>query len=127
MQEAYGKLHKAGLAHSVETWVDGELAGGLYCVALGQAVFGESMFSRRSDASKIALAALVAFCRQHGITHIDCQQNTSHLATLGARECQRPAFLDHVARAYALAPPEWQFDPLILAASHATKTGCELT
>ena len=112
MQEAYGKLHKAGLAHSVETWVDGELTGGLYCVALGQAVFGESMFSRRSDASKIALAALVAFCRQHGITHIDCQQNTSHLATLGALECQRPAFLDHVARAYALAAPEWQFYPL---------------
>jgi leucyl/phenylalanyl-tRNA--protein transferase len=112
MQEAYGELNRAGLAHSVETWVDGELVGGLYCVALGQAVFGESMFSRRSDASKIALAALVAFCRQHGITHIDCQQNTPHLASLGAQEWPRQPFLDHVAKACAQAAPTWQFDPL---------------
>jgi leucyl/phenylalanyl-tRNA--protein transferase len=112
MRAAYNELHLAGLAHSVETWVDGELVGGLYCVALGRAVFGESMFSRRSDASKIALAALVAFCHQHGITHIDCQQNTPHLASLGAQEWPRPQFLAHVTRACAQAAPSWQFDPL---------------
>ena len=112
MRAAYGELHRAGLAHSVETWVDGELVGGLYCVALGQAVFGESMFSRRSDASKIALAALVAFCRQHGITHIDCQQNTPHLASLGAQEWPRQQFLAHVTTASAQPAPDWQFDVL---------------
>ena len=63
MQQAYLAFHQAGYAHSVETWVNGELVGGLYCVALGKAVFGESMFSKRSDASKIALAALTCFCR----------------------------------------------------------------
>jgi hypothetical protein len=63
MVTAYTNLHHAGHAHSVETWIDGELAGGLYCVALGGAVFGESMFTRRPDASKIALAALVSLCR----------------------------------------------------------------
>ena len=63
MVPAYEAFHRAGYAHSVETWVDGDLAGGLYCVAIGRAVFGESMFTRVPDASKIALAALVAFCR----------------------------------------------------------------
>ena len=112
MRAAYGELHRAGLAHSVETWVDGELVGGLYCVALGQAVFGESMFSRRSDASKIALAALVAFCRQHGIAHIDCQQNTPHLASLGAQEWPRQQFLAHVTTASVQRALGWQFDVL---------------
>ncbi|MEI6760512.1 MAG: leucyl/phenylalanyl-tRNA--protein transferase [Betaproteobacteria bacterium] len=112
MQDAYGQLHQSGLAHSVETWVDGELVGGLYCVAIGNAVFGESMFSRRSDASKIALAALIAFCLQHGITQVDCQQNTAHLASLGAREWPRQKFLDRVAVAAAQTGPNWQFDAL---------------
>lgn len=112
MQAAYLALHRAGLAHSVETWVDGELSGGLYCVALGRAVFGESMFSRRTDASKIALAALVGFCRAQGIQHIDCQQNTRHLASLGAAEMPRSEFLQHVARGMAGASPGWHFDPL---------------
>ena len=75
--------------HSFETWVDGELVGGLYGVAIGRMFFGESMFAWVSDASKIALAALVAFCRQHGIGLIDCQQNTAHLASLGAHEVSR--------------------------------------
>ena len=112
MQQAYLALHRAGYAHSVETWIDGELVGGLYCVALGGAVFGESMFSRRSDASKIALAALIVFCQQHAITHIDCQQNTGHLASLGAREMPRRDFLEIVTKAMQLPAPDWKFLPL---------------
>jgi len=112
MVEAYTSLHRAGLAHSVETWVNGELVGGLYCVALGKAVFGESMFAYKTDASKIALAALVAFSRANAITMIDCQQNTPHLATMGAMEMPRSAFLDHVQNARLLAAPTWKFDPL---------------
>ncbi len=111
MIDAYCALHRAGLAHSVETWIDGVLTGGLYCVALGKFVFGESMFSRTSNASKIALAALVAFCRAHGIAHIDCQQNTRHLASLGAREIAREGFLRHVADGVIQASPQWQFEP----------------
>ncbi len=78
-----------GRVHSVETWVDGRLVGGLYCVAIGRMVFGESMFAPGTDASKIALAALVAACRAHGVALIDCQQNTGHLASLGAHEISR--------------------------------------
>ncbi len=112
MVQAYCALHRAGLAHSVETWVNGELVGGLYCVALGKAVFGESMFSWRTDASKVALAALVSFCRFHGIAMIDCQQNTRHLASLGASEMSREAFVSHVSVSASHAPPEWRFLPL---------------
>jgi len=112
MQQAYLRLHQAGHAHSVETWIDGSLVGGLYCVAIGRAVFGESMFSRRSDASKIALAALVAFCRANGILFIDCQQNTAHLASLGAAEMPRAGFVPQCAQAAQLPAPCWQFDPL---------------
>ena len=110
MISAYQQLHRAGLAHSVETWINGELVGGLYCVAIGQAVFGESMFSRIPDASKIALAGLVAFCRHYGIRIVDCQQNTAHLDSLGAREIPRSEFLDRVRGASALPGPEWRFD-----------------
>lgn len=115
MVEAYCELHHAGLAHSVESWINGKLVGGLYCVALGGAVFGESMFSLASDASKIALAALVAFCRQHGIQQIDCQQNTAHLASLGAKEMHRAQFLAGVSVALQSPAPKWQFDPLFWA------------
>lgn len=101
MVQAYRAWHRAGTVHSVETWVDGELVGGLYGVALGRMFFGESMFAHRTDASKIALAALVAFCRAEGITLIDCQQNTGHLASLGAHEVPREAFLRHVRTAVA--------------------------
>jgi leucyl/phenylalanyl-tRNA--protein transferase len=111
MIAAYCSLHRLGVAHSVETWINGTLVGGLYCVALGKFVFGESMFSRSSGASKIALAALVGFCRHHGIRHIDCQQNTRHLASLGAKEISRDIFLAHVARGVALTEPAgWQFE-----------------
>ncbi|MFO1243665.1 MAG: leucyl/phenylalanyl-tRNA--protein transferase [Ramlibacter sp.] len=112
MVSAYCALHRAGLAHSVETWIDGELAGGLYCVGLGRAVFGESMFTRVPDASKIALAALVAFCRAQGVAMIDCQQNTRHLASLGAREVPRHSFVTHVAAAAVLPAPAWRFEPV---------------
>lgn len=112
MALAYADLHRAGLAHSVETWIDGRLAGGLYCVALGRAVFGESMFARVTDASKIALAALVAFCRHHGIALIDCQQETAHLASLGARTMARAEFARHLAQACAQPAPVWRFEPL---------------
>ena len=112
MVAAYQAFHRAGLAHSVETWVNGKLVGGLYCVGLGRAVFGESMFTRVPDASKIALAALVALCLQHGIGVIDCQQNTRHLASLGAREIERAAFVTHVAQAAREPGPSWQFEPV---------------
>ncbi len=112
MIAAYVALHEAGHAHSVETWMDGELAGGLYLVNLGGMVFGESMFANRTDASKIALAALVAFCRVHHIDMIDCQQNTGHLSFLGAQEIPRQEFVDHVRRRLARTPPQWNFDTL---------------
>jgi leucyl/phenylalanyl-tRNA--protein transferase len=112
MVRAYDGLHAAGHAHSVETWIDGQLAGGLYCVNVGQAVFGESMFTRVPDASKIALAGLVAFCRAHGIECIDCQQNTRHLASLGAREIPRAEFVSAVAGRAEKPAPQWRFDPV---------------
>jgi len=112
MVRAYTALHRAGHAHSVETWIDGTLSGGLYCVNIGGAVFGESMFARRTDASKIALSALVAFCRSHRIGHIDCQQNTGHLASLGAAEMPRAAFLDMVRSAVPASAPVWKFEPV---------------
>ena len=112
MVAAYARLHAAGHAHSVETWMDGELVGGLYCVALGKAVFGESMFAKAADASKIALAALVGFCRHHGVEWVDCQQNTAHLASLGAAEVPRAAFLAHIDQAKSALPLVWRFSPL---------------
>lgn len=108
--QAYVDLHRAGHAHSVETWINDELVGGLYCVNLGQMVFGESMFARRTDASKLALLALVAFCRVHGIAMIDCQQNTGHLASLGAGEISRNAFKQHLTQTVHLPAPRWQFE-----------------
>ncbi len=112
MQEAYVALHRAGHAHSVETWVRGELVGGLYGVNLGRMVFGESMFLRQTDASKIALAALVAFCRAQGIAMIDCQQNTRHLASLGAGEIPRREFAAHLGRTVREPAPVWRFEPV---------------
>ena len=92
MRSAYLELHRLGHAHSVETWVDGELAGGLYGVAIGRAFYGESMFTRRRDASKIALAHLCAYLKQRGFGIIDCQMETRHLASLGARPISRSDF-----------------------------------
>lgn len=112
MIDAYCKLHEAGYAHSFETWKDGQLIGGLYCVAIGKAVFGESMFAHSSNASKIALAGLVAFCLEHNICQIDCQQNTAHLASLGASEISRESFMDAIASLKSLPSPDWKFSPL---------------
>ena len=112
MIAAYSELHRAGHAHSVETWVNGELAGGLYCVNLGGMVFGESMFANQTDASKIALAGLIAFCKAKGLPLIDCQQNTGHLASLGAAEMTRADFAARVNVQTQLARPQWLFDDL---------------
>lgn len=112
MVQAYSVLHRAGYAHSIETWVAGELVGGLYCVNLGAMVFGESMFAHQTDASKIALAALVAFCRAHQITMIDCQQNTQHLSMLGAAEINRTDFVDHLRHNVGKTAPFWRFEPV---------------
>jgi leucyl/phenylalanyl-tRNA---protein transferase len=111
MVAAYTEWQRRGRVHSFETWVDGQLVGGLYGVAIGRMFFGESMFAWASDASKIALAGLVAFCRQHGITLIDCQQNTAHLASLGAHEVSRNTFEQHLSR--VSGEPEiadWTYD-----------------
>jgi leucyl/phenylalanyl-tRNA--protein transferase len=111
MAQAYVRLHHAGLVHSVETWVDGRLAGGLYGVNLGRMFYGESMFAHRTDASKLALAALVAFCRAEGIALIDCQQETGHLARLGGRPIPRAAFERHLAATVGQPPPaRWAYD-----------------
>lgn len=112
MVAAYEALHAAGNAHSVETWVDGKLVGGLYCVGVGHAVFGESMFAHATDASKIALAALVCLCLRQQVKLIDCQQNTRHLASLGAREITRVHFLEHLQTAHIEPALEWEFEPL---------------
>jgi leucyl/phenylalanyl-tRNA---protein transferase len=93
MVEAYTRLHEMGYAHSVESWFEGELAGGLYGIGLGRAFFGESMFARRTDASKVALAHLVALVKERGFELIDCQQSTEHLKSFGAREIPRAEFL----------------------------------
>ncbi len=112
MIRAYEGLNAVGLAHSIETWVDQRLAGGLYFVSLGGMVYGESMFAHQRDASKIALAALVAMCRRQQLDLIDCQQSTSHLASLGARDMPRSQFLAQVAERVDRVPPHWYFDRL---------------
>ncbi len=108
---AYRAWRREGRVHSFETWIDDELAGGLYGVSLGRMFFGESMFARRTDASKIALAALVAFCRAHGIETIDCQQRTSHLASFGGREIARRDFRQRLGTALAhVDVADWSYD-----------------
>ena len=86
MEQAYIRLHQEGWAHSIECWQQGELVGGLYGVALGGCFFGESMFSRQSNSSKVALATLVNYLKQHDYDVIDCQMKTDHLGRLGGRE-----------------------------------------
>ncbi len=93
MQQAYTELHQEGFAHSVESWLDGKLVGGLYGISMGQCFFGESMFSTTNDSSKVALVALADFSQRVGIKLIDCQMTTPHLLSLGAREIKREVFL----------------------------------
>ena len=105
MQHAYWQLAQLGFAHSVETRVDGLLVGGLYGIAIGRMFYGESMFSLVSDASKIAAAHLARFLEAEGYGMIDCQMNTAHLASLGAREIPRA---DFIARLRSLIALPWQ-------------------
>ncbi len=121
MARAYRAWHAAGAVHSFETWMDGELVGGLFAIGLGRMAYIESMFARRTDASKIALAAFVAFCRRHGIELIDLQLYTPHLESMGGRLIPRADFERHLVRAVAEAPvPE-----LALRARHVGRAGAE--
>ncbi|RZA34172.1 MAG: leucyl/phenylalanyl-tRNA--protein transferase [Lysobacteraceae bacterium] len=97
--DGYTGLHAMGYAHSSEVWHEGELVGGAYGVCIGRMFYGESMFARVTDASKVALAYLVAFLRSQGVSMIDCQQETGHLASLGAAPIPRSAFLAHLREA----------------------------
>lgn len=113
---AYSHLHEMGMAHSVETWRDGELIGGLYGVALGKMFYGESMFSRDTDASKIAFVHLVRQLERWGFGMIDCQMKTAHLASLGACEIARAEFVRRLGVLIEL-PHEsgrWQLDDDLL-------------
>ncbi|TFW13228.1 leucyl/phenylalanyl-tRNA--protein transferase [Massilia arenosa] len=107
----YSGLHRMGYAHSSELWHHGELVGGAYGVCIGRMFYGESMFARVTDGSKIALAFLVAFLRSHGVKMIDCQQETAHLASLGAAPIPRDQFLAHLRHAID-APPIENWKPL---------------
>jgi leucyl/phenylalanyl-tRNA---protein transferase len=98
MTDAYRRLFERGIAHSVEVWRGGQLVGGLYGVALGRMFYGESMFSRASNASKVALVRLVRQLQHWDFELIDCQMSTTHLASLGAREIPRADFARHVRR-----------------------------
>jgi leucyl/phenylalanyl-tRNA--protein transferase len=112
MIAAYRTLHDEGIAHSIETWIDGELAGGLYGVALGRMFFGESMFTRATDASKIALVHLARQLSRWRYGMIDCQMYTPHLATLGAREMPRAEFIRKLQELVncAYVPGRWNLD-----------------
>lgn len=112
MVEAYTRLASLGYAHSIEAWVGDRLVGGLYGVAIGRMFFGESMFARQTDASKVAFASLVRQLERWGFELIDCQMATSHLASLGAREIPRDEFLAQVARLVRMpgVPSPWTYD-----------------
>ena len=105
MRAAYLTLHELGYAHSVETWVNNILVGGLYGLSIGKMFYGESMFSRTTNASKIALAHLARFLEENDFGLIDCQMNTPHLAAMGAREIPRGDFINRLRTLTAL-PPE---------------------
>ena len=110
--QAYTELHHRGLAHSAELWENGELVAGLYFVALGHAVFGESMFTTVRDGSKMALSLLVSVARRHGVRLIDCQQNTRHLASLGACEMARAQFVAGMQQGQSLPAIDWAHETL---------------
>jgi len=112
MIDAYTTLWRLGYAHSVESWADGELVGGLYGVAIGRMFYGESMFTRLTDASKVAFVAAVRQLRRWDFGLIDCQMPTTHLASLGSREIPRRDFLDCVRRLVVRpeVPAPWQPD-----------------
>jgi leucyl/phenylalanyl-tRNA--protein transferase len=111
IMDAYTALHRRGNAHSVEAWRDGLLVGGLYGVAVGRMFFGESMFAIEPDASKVALVHLVAMLHRRGFPLVDCQQQTAHLASFGARAVPRKAFADLVAALVHSDAPDGQWGP----------------
>jgi len=111
MRSAYGRLHSAGLVHSVEVWFDNQLAGGLYGVCLGRIFFGESMFSRRPDASKIALVYLAGHLRQWGFPLIDCQVASDHLRSMGATIIARSCFTRYLQQYASLRSPSGPWQP----------------
>jgi leucyl/phenylalanyl-tRNA--protein transferase len=117
MIAAYVRLHRMGVAHSIETWMNGELAGGLYGIGIGRMFYGESMFSRKTDASKIALAHLSLQLQRWNFGMIDCQMKTTHLATLGAREIPRRQFLERLQELihYPDTVTPWHFDHDLIA------------
>ncbi len=106
MMDAYCRLHEAGFAHSVEVWNQGELAGGLYGVSLGKCFFGESMFARKNNASKVGLVTLVRLLRKWSFNLIDCQVTTQHLVRLGAREIPRKQFMAELKLALQSPTPK---------------------
>jgi leucyl/phenylalanyl-tRNA--protein transferase len=108
MKAAYVALHQQGAAHSIEVWMDGAMAGGIYGVSIGRMFFGESMFSRRTDGSKIAMSALAAQLDRWGFPWIDCQLETDHLLSLGATAMPRSAFIGEVARLVREPAPDWR-------------------
>ena len=112
MIEAYTRLHELGHAHSIETWQEGNLVGGLYGVAISGAFFGESMFSRATDASKVALVSLIRQLQTWGFQIFDCQQASPHVMRLGAEEIPRRAFIEHLTAAMTIQDRRgrWQFD-----------------
>ena len=122
--DGYTGLHALGYAHSSEVWHEGELVGGAYGVCIGRMFYGESMFARVTDASKVALAYLVAFLRSQGVAMIDCQQETGHLASLGAAPIPRSAFLAHLRAAIREpAITRWEVVPPLGAQAAAPLIG----
>lgn len=116
MMQAYSDLHQRGYAHSIETWQESELVGGLYGISMGRAFFGESMFSLTSDASKVALVALAKQLKSWGFHFIDCQVSSEHLLKLGAKEVRRERFMTMLDD--ALSCPDrtgiWELDKEII-------------
>lgn len=110
MQKAYIRLHELGFAHSAESWVGEELVGGIYGVSLGKCFFGESMFSNVSDASKVALAALIQRLKAWGFRMLDAQVTTQHLISLGAKEIPRRVFLRRLQRALGFPTMKGKWD-----------------
>lgn len=134
MQQAYLQLHYAGYSHSIETWHDGELVGGLYGIAIGGCYFGESMFSRMNDASKVAFVCLIRHLQARHFRLIDCQMMTPHLESLGATPLERPLYLQILKECVlateqdtAFRPGLWRLDPELMKhlddPNNATLTG----
>jgi leucyl/phenylalanyl-tRNA--protein transferase len=110
MKQAYKALHQRGAAHSIECWLDGQLVGGLYGVAIGRIFFGESMFTRRSDASKVAFVILAQHLARWGFGAIDCQIHSQHLESLGAENIPRTEFSALLDQYCEQPGPTWQFE-----------------